>query len=287
MNRQRKIGFMASLDFKTWKAESIIKALSSLGYVGVEWTLSHFNPRNKNEKELLELVELCHAYKMEISGVAVQQDYVTLDDNIRRDRIDLTKEVIKAASRVGIKVLNVYTGPAAEDPKALRIPKDITEEKAWNLVLEAYNEIVEVAEKEKIYLAVEAVFNQLCHDYYTLKELLNSINSKYLAVNMDPSHYYLYGNDIIWVVKKLSTKIKHVHIKDAIGKPGIMGVDFIFPLIGEGGIDWKGFINALDAIEYDGFLSIEFESFNYYNNILRRDPVKAAEISLELFKKVI
>lgn len=80
-----------------------------------------------------------------------------------------------------------------------------------------------------MYLAVEAVFGMVCHDYYTLKELLRQINSNWLVVNLDPSHYVLYGNDIEWVIKRLNNKIKHVHLKDVIGKPGTLWYRFYVP----------------------------------------------------------
>jgi len=285
-NGDWKFGFLASLDFRFWEAEKVVVALSKIGYEGVEWTLSHFNPRTKTLTDLQRLISTTRDHGLEISEVVVQQDVVTLDEKARRDRIDLVKECIKAAGQVGVKTINLFTGPAPWDPKAPKIPIDLTEGKAWTLVLEAFNEFVSEAEKNEVYLAVEAVFGHLCHDYYTMKELLDNFNSKYLGVNMDPSHYALYRNDVSWVVKKFGDKIKHVHLKDAIGKPGLHGEDFMFPLLGEGMIDWKGFLDALRSIGYKGFLSVEFESFGYYAKILGRDPVKAAEISMEHLKRL-
>jgi len=286
-DRDWKLGFMASLDFRFWEAEKVVAALSKIGYMGVEWTLSHFNPKTKTIRDLQTLAKITRDQGLEISEVVVQQDVVTLDEKIRKNRVDLVKECIKAASQVNVKTINLFTGPAPWDPKAPKIPRDITEGKAWSLVLEAFTEFIELAEKCEVYLAVEAVFGHLCHDYYTMKELLDSIRSKYLVVNMDPSHYALYRNDVPWVVKKFGDKIKHVHMKDVIGKPGLPGEDFMFPLLGEGMINWKEFIEALKSIGYDGFLSVEFESFSYYANILNSDPVRAAEISMEHLKRLV
>jgi len=278
---------MASLNFISWEPEKILESLSNLGYDGVEWTLSHFNLKDKSIKQLRQLVELTKSYNLEISEVVVQQDVINLNEEIRRDRINLTKECIVAAGEVGIEIINLFSGPAPWDPKAPRIPEDISEGKAWEQVLEAYEEFIGLAEKYKVYLAVEAVWGHLCHDYYTTRELINNFNSEYLGINMDPSHYRLYGNDVSWVVKKYGKRIKHVHLKDVIGRPGIAGKDFIFPLLGEGMINWKAFFKALDNIKYKGFFSVEFESFNYYRNILKNNPVKAAEISIGQVKKLL
>jgi sugar phosphate isomerase/epimerase len=281
-----EIGFMASLEFRLWKPDRVAETLSKMGYQGVEWTMAHFDPRSKSLRELSDLVKISEKYGLEVSEIVVQQDMVTLDEKLRDNRLNLVKECISAASQVGVKTLNVFTGPAPWDPDAPKISRDITEGKAWSLVLEAYQELVEEAERFEVNLAVEAVFGHLCHDYYTVKELLDSIDSKHLGVNMDPSHYALYGNDVAWAVNKLGEKIMHVHLKDVVGKPGMPGDDFMFPLLGEGIIDWNGFAEALNNIGYRGFLSVEFEAFNYYDRILDRDPVKAAQLSMEQIKKL-
>jgi len=287
MINNRKIAFLASLGFASWKPEKVLESLSNLGYDGVEWTLSHFNPRTKSKEELNKLVELTKSYNLEISEVLIQQDVVSLDENTRRNRIELVKECIKAVSEVGVNIINLFTGPAPWDPKAPRIPKDISEGKAWEQILEAYKEFVERAEKYKVYLAVEAVWGHVCHDYYTTRELINAFDSEYLSINMDPSHYQLYGNDVPWVIKRWGKKIKHVHLKDIAGKPGIQREDFIFPILGEGVINWKDFFKALDDISYKGFFSFEFEAFDNYYNILHNDPVKAAKVSIEHLKELI
>jgi sugar phosphate isomerase/epimerase len=281
-----KFAFMASLDFSEWSLEKVVSALAEIGYTGVELTLSHFNPRQKSSDDLKAMVQLVRKRGLDISEVVVQQDVVTLNEKLREDRIRLVKECIEMASQTGLDIINLFTGPAPWDPEAPKIPKDITEGAAWKIVLDAFNEFVASAEKYKVHLAVEAVFGHLCHDYYTIKELLDNFSSKYLGVNMDPSHYTLYRNDVPWVVKKLGDKIKHVHLKDVVGKPGLPGEDFLFPLLGEGTVDWEGFLNALKDVGYIGFLSVEFESFSYYEKILDRNPVKAAQISMEQIRKL-
>jgi sugar phosphate isomerase/epimerase len=66
----------------------------------------------------------------------------------------------------------------------------------------------------------------------------------------------------------------------------MQGEDFMFPLIGEGSVDWDGFFLALDEIGYSGYLTVEYESFDYYEKILKKDPVKAAELSMEQLKQL-
>lgn len=280
MNKSQ-IGYLASLGFARMNPEEVLKSLSELGYKAVEWTLAHFNPRSRSTGELRDLVKLTRSFEMEISEAVVQQDFVTFDESVRKDRIELVKECIKAAGEVGVEVLNVFTGPAAWNPKAPVLFRDIQEGQAWDMVLRAYDELVPLAEKSNVYLAVEAVFSMLCRDYYTTRVLIDHFDSPHLGVNMDPSHYVLYRNDVSWAVRQLGDKIKHVHLKDVVGAPGESGKSFLFPLLGEGLVDWKAFFKALDDVGYEGYASVEFESFTYGRQILNNDPVKTAALSME------
>jgi sugar phosphate isomerase/epimerase len=70
-------------------------------------------------------------------------------------------------------------------------------------------------------------------------------------------------------VRQLVSPIFHVHLKDAVGRPGglpggLPGETFLFPLLGEGEVPWTEFFAALDTAGYNGFLTVEFESFTYY-----------------------
>lgn len=277
---QRTFGFMASLDFRSWPPEEIARALSGLGYRAVEWTLAHFHP-SRSPDELAGLVRIPERYGLIASEAVVQQDFVTLDQALYEERVNLVAAAIPAAAAAGITTLNLFTGPAPWVPTAPRLGQDIGEGQAWALVLKAFARLLPLAERHRIYLAVEVVFGHLCHDYYTLRELLDHFDSEFLAVNFDPSHFQLYGNDVPWAIRRLGPRVRHVHLKDVAGRPGTHGRDFIFPLLGEGIMDWTAFIAALDDIGYNSALSVEFEAFAYYERVLDKDPVRAAALSME------
>lgn len=278
---------MASVGFSQQSPDKVLAALSKLGYTGVEWTLSHFNPRTKSPGELKDLITMTGEFGMEVSEVVVQQDVVSFDQDIRRDRIEFAEECIRAAADAGVKVLNFFTGPAPWDPQAPKLGTQITQGEAWDMVIDAFDRFVPLAEECKVCIAVEGVFGMTCRDYYTTRPLIDHYNSEYLGVNMDPSHDTLLRNDIPWIVKQWGNKIKHVHIKDAIGVPGKADDTFTFPLLGEGLIDWKAFLAALDSTGYDGYLSVEFESFKYLATVLKGDAERAARISVEALKELL
>jgi sugar phosphate isomerase/epimerase len=287
MLSKKSLGFSAYLDFAKWSPERVVEEIARAGYGAVAYTLAHFNPRTKSPAALKNLIDVTEKGGLVVSEIVVQQDLLTTDSALRLDRTKLVEECVLRAADLGIKNLNVFSGPATWDITASRIPDDITEGEAWDLLVSTYEPLVQLAERNRIQLALEPVFNMLCHDYYSTQEFFRRIDSPWLGINLDPSHLTLYRNDVPWVVRQWSEKIKHVHLKDVIGRVGMPGQDFMFPLLGEGLVQWGDFFEALDGIGYEGFMSVEFESFQYYSRVLGNDPVKAARLCMAQLEQLM
>lgn len=265
------------------EVENALEVLSKLGYKGVELPdLFYF----ETVEELKAFVKQAKNHGLKVSEAKHARDFVVLDDDFRKDIINDTKEKIKLAEGAGIDMIQVFTGPMPWMPGSPVIGKDISEGKAWSLVVDAFNEITDAAEKHNVYLTIEAVYDMLVRDYYTLKELLDMVKSKFLVVNFDPIHYHLYRNDIPWVVKRLGKLIKHVHLHDGAGRPGQPKEDNIWTLLGEGTVDWEGMFKALREIGYKGFLSMEIESRWFYD-VMEYDFEKVAEINTKSLEKLL
>lgn len=284
---RKQFGFMASLDFARWAPERTVAALAEIGYGAVEWTLAQFDPRRGPTKDLDRLVRLTRDGGMQVSELVVQQDLLTTDPPLRAERARLIADCIVAAADCGIEAINIFSGPATWEPCALRIPEEMAEGPAWDLLVRSYEPLVELAKKHRVYLALEPAFKMLCHDYYSTQEFFRQLDSEWLGINLDPSHLILYGNDLPWVIQQWAGKIKHVHLKDVIGRVGNPGHDFMFPLLGEGLVPWNDFFGALEEIRYGGFLSVEFESFAYYSRILGNDPREAARLSMLQIERLL
>ena len=274
-----KLGFLPREGFEEWQPLDVCRELAAIGYQGVEWSRHHFRPREMSRSQLQSLVTMPADLGLEVSEIFIALDYVVRDEHQRRDHIELTKECIVAAAQIGVNVVNVSTGPQRWMPGYVRIPEEMSEGTAWAMAFDAFDQIVPVAEANQVYLAVEGVWGMVAHDYYTTLPLFQRYDSEYLGINMDPSHGSLCRNDIPWVVKQWGPRIRHSHLKDSAGLPGHDGHTFIFPLLGEGQVDWTGFFDAMADIGYDGFYSVEFESFSYYRKVLHGNMLAAARIS--------
>ncbi|MEG1442096.1 MAG: sugar phosphate isomerase/epimerase, partial [Oscillospiraceae bacterium] len=110
----------------------------------------------------------------------------------------------------------------------------------------------------------------------TLKTFLDSLNSKGVAVNLDPANFVMVtGDDPVESVYTLKDYIVHTHAKDGrklLEKdPEILyGINieneiesakaFIELPLGEGDVDFDNYLKALEEVGYKGFLTIEREA---------------------------
>jgi sugar phosphate isomerase/epimerase len=276
-----KIGFLTREGFENWQPEDICRELAAIGYQAVEWSRVHFRPREMTAEELRSLVDIPARYGMQVSEIFIALDYVVREEAARRDNIALTLECIAAAAEIGVRIANVSPGPQRWMPGYVRIPEEMPEGDAWGMVFDAFDQIVPTAEAHQVSLAVEGVWGMVAHDYYTTLPLFQRYDSPFLGINMDPSHGNLCRNDIPWVIRQWGPKIKHAHLKDSAGLPGHDGETFIFPLLGEGQVDWQAYFRAMQEIGFEGVYSVEFESFFYYNKVLKGDMLAAARLSWE------
>ena len=288
----RRYGFLAALDFADRPGVEVADALAGLGYEAVSWPFARVDPRTQSDDDRRRLLSDTRAAGLAVSEWIVQLDFVHPDPEVRRSRIDLAAAAVRAVAELDMSAqsipapVNLFSGPAPWDPEAPRLGRDLTEGEAWGMVRDAFDRLVPLAQDGGVQLAVEGVFGHLVHDYYTTLELLRHYDSPALGINLDPSHGVLVGNDPPWVVRQLGSRIHHFHLKDAVGRPGMPGETFIFPLLGEGVVPWADFFAAIDDIGYQGYLSVEFESWDYYRQVLGSDPVAAARLSREILGRL-
>lgn len=285
--RTWKLAFMASLSYARQSPAEVVASLKALGYEAVEWTSSHFDPRRMTPRQLREPIDAAAEAGLVTSEVCAQQDVVILDDAERRDRIAAARDAIVAAGECGVPAVNLFTGPRPWIAGTPVVGQDVSLGAAWDMVYEAFDVWVPVAERAGVAIAVEGVWGMLCHDVYTTLPLIERYDSPNLGVNFDPSHDVLVGNTDSGDIVRLwgRERIHHVHLKDAVGVA--QAGKFVFPMLGEGIVPWDAFFGALDDIGYDGCCSVEFESFRYYRDILRDDGEEAARLSIMQVRRLL
>ncbi len=170
-------------------------------------------------------------YGLEISCMDMVNDASVCDFEIIKEEFDKCVEICKILRAKYIRV------KATEDNEAK--------------VKEFIDYAISVAEENNIVILVETV--GVFSDTAKLRSFLNQYASDFLCALWDLHYpYRVCGESPEKTVENLGAYIKHIHIKDSDGKD-------VFTFVGEGTLPIPQFMNALRSINYDNFISIEWD----------------------------
>ncbi len=103
-------------------------------------------------------------------------------------------------------------------------------------------------------------------DTVRLRALMDEFASDYLAVVWDVHHPYRdFGENPVESIKNLGAYVRHVHLRDSSD-------DGEYKIVGEGTFPLDDVMNALQSIDYDGFVSLEWKP-EYMSGMVGREVV--------------
>ncbi len=252
------------------------KALSDDGYCG-------------QKRELLAKYDLqCEAISAHLVGQAVCDpiderhkgilpDYVWGDgnpDGVNQRAIEELKNTARAAQKFGVGVVNGFTGSSIWhlNYSFPPVPQSMIDA-GFQQFADRFNPILDVFAECGVRFALEVHPTEIAFDLHTARMALDALdNREEFGFNFDPSHLHWQGVDPVEFIRAFPDRIYHVHVKDAIttldGRSGIIashlnfgdsrrGWDFRSP--GRGGVNFEEIARALNAINYAGPLSVEWE----------------------------
>jgi sugar phosphate isomerase/epimerase len=155
------------------------------------------------------------------------------------------------AHRVGAKVLNVHPGihgyfPKEYWPKMKRLEMDV------------YEQLSDYGTEHGILVVAENLIKTNVHfeDTWNLDGIIalhDGWRGTLKGVNVDTGHAYQAGLTPADAIRRLGSRVKHLHLHDNHGGP----IDEHLP-IGDGTIEWEPFFQALEEIDFEGYGVFEF-----------------------------
>ena len=219
------------------------------------------------EKDLIKVKEDAKNAGIELYSVAsgLYWDYwLTSDDKAEREK---AKEIVKihlnAAKTLGADTILVVPGSVNAD--FVSETKVVDYKDAYERSLEAFMELKEEAERCKVSIGIENVWNKFLTSPMEMRGFIDTIGSDYVGSYFDVGNVLFNGYPEHWI-KILADKIKKVHFKDyrkAAG--GLHG--FVDLLAGD--INYPAVMESLKAVGYDGWVSAEMiPNYKYFTEAI-------------------
>jgi sugar phosphate isomerase/epimerase len=195
-------------------------------------------------------------------------------EGVRNRAAKEMKDTARAAAKLGVKVVNGFTGSSIWHLLYSFPPvTDALIDAGFNLLAARWNPILDVFAKEGVKFGLEVHPTEIAFDIYSAERALKTLEYRpEFGFNYDPSHLLWQFVDEVEFIRCFPERIYHVHVKDAArtlnGRTGILGShlnfgdprrgwDFRSP--GRGQVDFDAIARALNAVGYAGPLSVEWE----------------------------
>ncbi len=140
---------------------------------------------------------------------------------------------------------------------------------AWDRSRQRIGELIPLAEKLKVVIAVEEVWNKFLLSPIEFAQYVDSFKSPWVRAYFDVGNVVLYSYPQDWI-RTLGKRIVKLHLKDFKFHKNGNKAEFVN--LREGEIDWKEVHAALGEIGYKGSATVELRKGNkeYLTDVSRR-----------------
>ncbi len=250
--------------FRTDTRTAIQKA-AELGAQGIQMYVSRGEntPENLSPTARRELLDLVKSHGLKFSALCGDLGRGFGNPELNPDLIERSKRIMDLAKELETDIVTTHIGV---------VPTDKTVER-YGIMQEACFELSRYADSVGAHFAIETGPEPSS----VLKEFLDGLHSRGVAVNLDPANLVMVvGDDPVDAVHNLKDYIVHTHAKDGVmlQRTNPEYIYHVTPMpedmpkirffeetpLGEGGVAFGPYLKALEEIGYRGFLTIEREA---------------------------
>ena len=273
--------------------EEMAQRMHALGLECIEIGVGGFFPKTHcNPGELLQdpgglskFQDTLARNELEISAFCIHGDCLHPDKTISDEYHQDFVEACQLAEKIGVRRITLLSGlPEGQEgdrtPNFLSYfyPSYYLEMQQWQWekrCIPYWKEHGKIAADHGVDLCFEMHTGNLVYKVEELLRLRDAVGPV-VCCNMDPSHLFWQGMDVLDIILTLGPLIKHTHAKDSglveknVRLNGVVdGKDmqrltertWLFRTVGYGHSEkfWRDYVSALRQIGYDDTLSIEHE----------------------------
>ncbi len=196
-------------------------------------------------------------------------------EGVRQRAAEEMKDTARAAARLGVEVVNGFTGSSIWH-LLYSFPPNTPEmiDAGYQDFADRWHPILDIFDEVGVRFGLEVHPTEIAFDISSAARALEAVDHRAaFGFNYDPSHFGYQGVDYVAFIETFGDRIYHAHMKDVWWsdrptRAGVFGghIDFghrdrfwDFRSIGRGKINFEEIIRVLNRIGYDGPLSIEWE----------------------------
>lgn len=239
-----------------------LKKAREIGAAGVQMyaVSGDLTPERLTGDKRKELLDMVKSEGLVISALCGDLGKGFHNPELNPELIEKSMRILDLAKDLETNIVTTHIGVVPADPNHER----------YKIMQEACFKLAEYADSVDAHFAIETGPEESA----TLKQFLDGLHSTGVAVNLDPANLVMVtGDDPVQAVHNLKDYIVHTHAKDGVRNYyrdpeevyGLVEAEMLaspsfteVPL-GQGGVDFKNYLKALDEIGYHGFLTIERE----------------------------
>lgn len=235
-----------------WSLSRVLDAAVNYGYGGVElrvlsneldlWKLPEFQPSilSDTRKQIDDHGTL-------ISCVDTSACFHSPDAAERQRNSEAALRMAELAARLGASSIRVF---------ADRIQSGCSREESAKWIADSLIQLAERLSPEKV-----EVWLETHGDFATsadVSEILDQIDEGVIGVIWDPANAFAQKGEAPLIPDGMATRIRHVHLKDLRRN---VHRDPQYVLTGEGEFPFNTMFESLARINYEGFISFEWEKY--------------------------
>jgi len=250
--------------------DACIRHASDMGFDGVE--LLEVQMQRRDKAYLNDLKRLAMTSGLDLCGMSTHQGFVSPDPEYRKANVDKTAASLELAYALGIPTIRVNTGRWGTSGSfdELMTNKGIeptldgySDDQGFNWVIDAYGQLAEVAGRLGVVMGLENHWG-LGRSAAGVLRVIEAVNSPWLRATLDTGNFL---EDQYAQYEQLAGAAVFVQAKTYFGGGVWYEID----------IDYARVVETLRAVDYRGYISLEFEG--------NEDPMTGVPKSLALLRE--
>ena len=241
-----------------------ISMAKDAGYDGIEFALDETGiiSLDSSDNEIKEIKRIAEGEGLETpslaSGLYWKYPLTSSNEAIRQKAKDIVKRQLDVAALLGADTILVVPGLVGADfiPGGEVIEYDV----AYHRSLEALTELKEYAEKTKVNIGLENVWNKFLLSPLEMRDFADKIDSPYVGVYFDVGNVLYSGYPEHWI-KILGSRIKKVHFKDF--KVSVGNINGFVDLL-SGDVNYPAVVEQLEKVGYGDYVIAEMGVYKNY-----------------------